>query len=193
MPVPLDTENAAAEALLLARIGSGDRTAFRELYASYSTPLFSFALRLVGDRATAEEMLQDAFIKIWRHARDYDPRKSRAFTWAVTIARRTCIDHLRSRRASLSFAPLPEVTNTIEFATAETARRFAEVRETSESVDRALRNIPEDRRRALELALFSELTHVEIADQLAQPLGTVKSWIRRGLLDLRATLSEAKS
>ncbi|HWA86917.1 MAG TPA: sigma-70 family RNA polymerase sigma factor [Opitutus sp.] len=191
--MPPDTDTSAAEVLLLARIGAGDRAAFRDLYARYSAPLFSFALRLVGDRAAAEELLQDAFIKIWRHAGDYDPRKSRPFTWTVTIVRRTCLDHLRARRSSPAFSPLSaETSNSIDFTTAETARRSAEARETSQRVDQALRGIPGEQRRALELALFSEFTHAEIARQLAQPIGTIKSWIRRGLLDLRASLSEAQ-
>ncbi len=192
--MPPDADSSAEEAFLLARIGAGDRAAFRDLYARYSTPLFSFTLRLVGERATAEELLQDAFIKIWHHAGDYDPHKSRAFTWAVTIVRRTCIDHLRSRRSAPSFAPLPlETERCAEFTTAETARRTAEAHETTRNVDRALQNISGDRRRALELALYSELTHAEIARQLVQPIGTVKSWIRRGLLELRTTLAQAKS
>ena len=192
--MPPDADTSAAEAFLLARIGAGDRAAFRDLYARYSAPLFSFALRLVGDRAAAEELLQDAFVKIWRHAADYDPRKARPFTWAVTIVRRTCIDHLRARRAAPALAPLsPETANTIDFTTPETARRSAEARETAQQIDRALRGVSAERRRALELALFSELTHAEIARQLAQPIGTIKSWIRRGLLDLRATFSEANS
>ncbi|HVU23270.1 MAG TPA: sigma-70 family RNA polymerase sigma factor [Opitutus sp.] len=192
--MPPDADPFAAEAFLLARIGAGDREAFRELYARYSIPLFSFAVRLVGDRGAAEELLQDAFVKIWRHAGDYDARKSRAFTWAVTILRRTCIDHLRARRSAPALSPLsPETANTIDFTTAETARRSAEARETSQQVQRALAAAAPSQRRALELALFSELTHAEIARQLEQPIGTVKSWIRRGLLDLRATLSEARS
>ncbi|MCF3648140.1 RNA polymerase sigma factor [Synoicihabitans lomoniglobus] len=192
--MPPDADSSAEEAFLLARIGAGDRAAFRDLYARFSTPLFSFTLRLVGDRATAEELLQDAFVKIWHHANDYDPHKSRAFTWAVTIVRRTCIDHLRRRRSAPSFTPLPlETEGGADFATAETARRTAEAHETSRNVDRALEHISGDRRRALELALYSELTHAEIARQLVQPIGTVKSWIRRGLLELRTTLAQAKS
>ncbi len=188
-----DADSVAAEAFLLARIGAGDRAAFGDLYARYSAPLFSFALRLVGDRATAEELLQDAFVKIWRYARSYDPDKSRPFTWSVTILRRTCIDHLRSSRAAPTFALLPdEVANAADLATAETARGTAEAHENAQRVEQALGRLGGDRQRALELALFSDLTHNEIADRLAQPIGTVKSWIRRGLLDLRATLSDTQ-
>jgi RNA polymerase sigma-70 factor (ECF subfamily) len=192
--VPPDADNSAAEAFLLARIGAGDRAALRELYAHYGAPLFSLAVRMLGDHADAEEALQDAFVKIWRHAAGYDPVKSRPFTWAVTILRRTCIDRLRARRSAPPLAPLsPETANPIDFTTAEAARRSAEAHETAQSVDRALLGLAGDQRRALELALFSDLTHAEIARQLDHPVGTIKSWIRRGLLDLRAALAELKS
>jgi len=186
------SENEAIfeETRLLAEIGAGDREAFRQLYARYSTSLFSLAIRLVGDNGTAEELLQDAFVKIWLHAATYDARKSRPFTWAVTILRRTCIDHLRRRRRVPANLPLPgDDTATADFATAATARDASETREDSARVLSALAEISPHQRHALELALFTELTQVEIAAQLAQPVGTVKSWIRRGLLDLRASLN----
>ncbi|MEO7702543.1 MAG: sigma-70 family RNA polymerase sigma factor [Opitutus sp.] len=180
-----------AEIQLLARIGVGDRVAFRELYGLYSAPLFAFAVRLVNDRSAAEELLQDSFVKIWRHANGYDPRKSRPFTWAVTILRRTCIDYLRRHRAAPTLIPLAtEVDRSSEFATKETPRRFAVSSETSHQVQDALAEISPDQRQALELALYSELTHAEIARQLNQPIGTIKTWIRRGLLDLRTTLAK---
>ena len=98
--MPHEPENAAAieEGGLLALTGQGDREAFRLLYARYSAPLFSLAVRIVGNTGEAEELMQDAFVKIWKNAASFDSRKSRPFTWAVTIMRRTCIDHLRKRR-----------------------------------------------------------------------------------------------
>ena len=189
--MPLPPENAAIleEARLLAQAGAGDRTAFRQLYARYSAPLFSLAMRMVGDRSEAEEVLQDTFVKIWRHAAAYDPRQSRPFTWAVTILRRTGIDHLRKRRrAPLTTARPDDLIP--DHATGENIRQTAEAREDSARVRSALAEISPDQRRALELALYSEMTHVEIARHLTQPVGTVKSWIRRGLLDLRTTLTD---
>ena len=191
MPIPSENENACEETSLLARIGAGDREAFRELYARFSTPLFSLALRLVGDRGEAEELLQDAFVKIWRHAADFDARKSRPFTWAVTILRRTCIDHLRKHRRAPVSAPLPDDdTASADFSPRALSPHAAEVREDAERIQAALAEISAPQRLALELALFSQLTHVEIAARLRQPVGTIKSWIRRGFLDLRATLHD---
>ena len=189
--MPLPPENAAIieEVRLLAQAGAGDRAAFRQLYARYSAPLFSLAVRLVGDRGEAEEVLQDTFVKIWRHAAAYDSRLSRPFTWAVTILRRTGIDHLRKRRRAPFTTPLPDDA-ALHHTTGENIRQAAEAREDSARVRGALVEIPPNQRRALELALYSELTHAEIARQLGQPVGTVKSWIRRGLLDLRTTLTD---
>jgi RNA polymerase sigma factor (sigma-70 family) len=191
--MPLAPENAAVteEASLLAQTGAGDREAFRQLYTRYRVPLFSLAVRIVGHRGEAEELVQDAFVKIWRHAATYDARKSRPFTWAVTIMRRTCLDHLRKRRNSPIAAPLADDAGAgREPHAGDAVRQATDARETTARVHAALAEVAPEPRHALELALFSDLTQAEIAHHLAQPLGTVKSWIRRGLLDLRATLTD---
>lgn len=189
--MPSTVSEVADEVRLLAAVGKGDREAFRDLYSRYSTPLFSLAVRLVGDTGAAEEALQDTFVKIWNHAADYDARKSRPFTWAVTVLRRTCIDYLRKNSRAPAAVPLPEDDSTpTELSTGETIRLTAEARETSERAHAALAAIAPPQRTALELALFSTLTQSEIAKRLSLPIGTVKTWIRRGLLDLRATLGE---
>lgn len=188
--MPSSEPEVREEIALLAAIGRGERGAFRGLYARYSAPLLSLALRFVGDRGAAEEVLQDAFVKIWQHAGGYDSRLSRPFTWAVTIVRRTAIDHLRKHRhAAAVHARREEVPASAESATRETA----EARETAEQLHRILTTIAPPQRDALELALFSTLTHVEIAARLAQPVGTVKTWIRRGLRELHATLNASPS
>jgi len=190
--MPSSESEVREEIALLAAIGRGGREAFRELYGRYSAPLFSLALRFVGDTGAAEEVLQDACLKIWRNAGSYDAEKSRPFTWAVTILRRTAIDHLRKHQRTPAPLPLP----TDDFAPAEltlgeNARRTAEGNETSARVRGVLATLASPQRDALELALFSTFTHAEIAARLAQPLGSVKTWIRRGLSDLRQTLSSS--
>lgn len=188
---PLETDHRE-ELNLLAAIAAGDRGAFRRLYACYSAPLFSLALRLLGDAGAAEEALQDTFVKIWRHAAGYDAHQSLPFTWAVTILRRTCIDQLRRHHRRPAALPLPDDdTAPAGFSTPETARQAAEGRESADRLLATLAAIPPPRRNALELALFSTLTHAEIAARLAQPVGTVKTWIRRGLLDLRHSLNHS--
>ena len=192
--MPHEPENAAAieEGGLLALTGQGDREAFRLLYGRYSAPLFSLAIRILGNTGEAEELMQDAFVKIWKNAAFYDSRKSRPFTWAVTIMRRTCIDHLRKRRHLPATTPLPDDAGaTPNYSTGDDGRQLTEAREDSARLVEALAKISPNPRRALELALFSELTHSEIALCLEQPVGTVKSWIRRGLLDLRTALNDS--
>ncbi len=190
MPPQTDPADIVEESHLLARAGGGDREAFRLLYARFSAPLFSLALRIVGDRGEAEEMMQDAFVKIWRNAASYDARKSRPFTWAVTIMRRTCFDHLRKRRRVPATTPLAAESGTVSGLQAgENLREAIEAAEDSGHLRRALADLPAGQRAALEFALFSDKTHAEIAGALGQPIGTVKSWIRRGLVDLHRTLS----
>jgi len=194
--MPSSESEIRAEIALLAAIAGGDRAAFRELYTRYSAPLFSLALRFVSDTGTAEEVLQDACLKIWRHAGSYDAQKSRPFTWAVTILRRTAIDRLRQLKrtpAALSLShglPADDLVPA-ELALGETARRTTEANETAARVQGVLATLASPQRDALELALFSTLTHAEIATRLAQPPGSVKTWIRRGLQELRHTLSSA--
>ncbi len=189
--MPASQNEVREETALLVAAGGGDRAAFRELYGHLSAPLFSLALRLVGDAGAAEEILQDTFVKIWRHAAGYDARKAQPFTWAVTILRRTAIDHLRRHHRAPVLDALP-VEDAVP-GVSETARATAEAHETAERVRGLLATIEQPRRSALELALFSTLTHAEIATRLAQPAGTVKTWIRRGLLELRHTLSSTAS
>ncbi|HVU35851.1 MAG TPA: sigma-70 family RNA polymerase sigma factor [Opitutaceae bacterium] len=178
---------ASDEVRLLVRIGTGDREAFRLLYARFAGPLFSLILRMVDHRADAEELLQDAFVKIWRNAASYDSRKARPFTWAVMIVRRTCIDFLRNRARRPTAAPLEAADAASDVA--DTPRRTALVHDDTDQIRQAVAALPRSQRQALELALFSELTQEQIAAALGQPLGTVKSWIRRGLLDLHVTFN----
>ena len=188
--MPSSESEIREEIALLAAIGGGERPAFGELYSRYSAPLFSLALRFVGDTGTAEEVLQDSFLKIWRNAASYDAQKSRPFTWAVTILRRTAIDRLRQQKRTPAVTPLPaDDLVPAELAIGESTRRTAEANETAARVRGILASLPSPQRDALELALFSTLTHAEIATRLAQPPGSVKTWIRRGLQDLRHTLS----
>ena len=186
--MPSSEPEVLEEIRLLAAVATGERPAFRQLYTRYSPALFSLALRLLGDAGAAEEALQDAFVKIWRHAAGYDARLSRPFTWAVTILRRTCQDQLRKNRRIPDRLPLPaDDSAPAEFATAEIARRTTEWHETADLLRTGLAAIAVPQRTAVELALFSTLTHAEIAVRLDQPAGTVKTWIRRGLLELRAS------
>lgn len=168
----------------MVRIGSGDREALRQLYDQYRHPLFAIAVRMTGDFGAAEELLQDCFVKIWRSAGSYDPSRARAFTWMVTILRRGCIDYLRRRRLPAAEA------DAAEGSTGDVVRAAAAQHEKTEQVAHALENLAEGPRAALELALFGGFTYDEIARRLGRPLGTVKAWIRRGLVTVRSELQD---
>ncbi len=178
------------DADLLLRTAAGDEAAFGQLYDRFAPGLYSVVLRMVRDEREAEDILQDGFSHIWRRASTYDPARSGAFTWAVMVLRNKAIDRLRVRM---------RIERTLEKATAEfrhfpdaddAAALEPQMREQRALVRKALTQIPDEQREAVQLAFFTGLTHEEIAGQLNAPLGTVKARIRRGLLRLRDFLKE---
>ncbi|HTL55190.1 MAG TPA: sigma-70 family RNA polymerase sigma factor [Candidatus Limnocylindrales bacterium] len=179
----------AAQARLLQRVAGGDLGAVSELYDQIAAPLFSVAVRILGDTADAEEVVQDVFVQIWEKAGTFDVGLGSAFHWALSITRHRCIDRLRSRARR---------TRLVEEFQTNMVTSVSTTLESTSSLDsddtRALRNamnnLPEDQQQAIELAFFGGKTHLEIAEFLNQPLGTVKARIRRGMLKLRESLQE---
>ena len=177
------------DAQLLLRTAAGDEAAFAALYDRFAPGLFSMIVKMTHDEKEAEDVLQEGFTHIWRRAATYDPARSSPFTWAVMILRHKAIDRLRVRQ---------RLARTVEKATVEFAH-FAETDDVSAGdvvrhddgaqVRTALGQIPDEQRRAVELAFFGGLTHEQIATQLATPLGTIKARIRRGLMRLRDCLT----
>lgn len=175
---------------LMAQIAQSDQAAFSGLYDRLSGPLYSLALKMLGDAAEAQDALQEACLQIWRRASSYDSTKSSVFSWAVVILRSRIIDRLRARGRRLRvIVPLNQSGD--EPAEVSVASTTANASDTAHKNDEAsrvrsiLNQLPIEQREAIELAFFSDLTHHEIAARLAQPLGTVKARIRRGLLRLR--------
>jgi RNA polymerase sigma-70 factor, ECF subfamily len=178
----------------LARVVSGDQSAFSELYDRLSGPLYSLALRMLGDATEAQDALQDAFLQLWRRAAIYDAEQSSVFSWAVLLTRSRVIDRLRARGRRLrvvvsSTADDDSRARTADASTAESAADTADRNEAAGRVRSVLSKLPAEQREAIELAFFSDLTHHEIAAQLGQPLGTIKARIRRGLLKLRERIA----
>ncbi|HYN85127.1 MAG TPA: sigma-70 family RNA polymerase sigma factor [Pyrinomonadaceae bacterium] len=178
-------QSDAAEAALIERVARGDESAFAPLYDRYSPILFGLLLRILRDRPEAEDCLQEVFLQIWQRAPSFDPARGRPFTWLVTLARSRAIDRLRSTgaRARTEQAAVAEQTDVIADADAEAFRS-----EQGAFVRGALAEIPEEQRRALLLAYFEGLSQSEIAARLGQPLGTVKTRMRTGLMRLRELL-----
>jgi RNA polymerase sigma-70 factor (ECF subfamily) len=177
-----------AQAQLLVRTASGDLQALSDFYDHIAGPLFSVALRILGNAAEAEEIVQDAFVQIWEKASSFDPLLGSAFHWALSITRHRAIDRLRSsqRRARL----VEELQARAEGAPPAVPPPDSDalIAEEAKAVRSALSSLPQDQRQALELAFFGGLTHPEIAELLHEPLGTIKARIRRGLLKLRHSL-----
>lgn len=161
--------------LLLASAG-GDRVAFRRLYDLTNGRLFGMAMLLLRRRDVAEDALQDAYLRIWSRARSFDPQRGAAWPWIIQIVRNAAVDRLRQDRRLLD-----DVSDHAETLIAATVPVDASL-----DVARALGTLPDDQRSAVVLMYMHGLTCQEIAGHLGAPLGTVKSWIRRGAGRLHA-------
>ncbi len=184
------TDDASIEAELIRRIAAGERGAFDELYNRYSRPLFSYAFKFLRDRMIAEEVLQDAFVKIWRTAPRYNPALSRPFSWAVLVTKRLCIDQLRRLKPE-SIVEDPMALQSNE-AVLSQQRDPSETVAVSEEIGRMrtmLDKLPQAQKDSLSLAISKGLTQQEISDALGMPLGTVKTSMRRGMQRLRQLMS----
>ena len=181
----MNTESASA-AHLIRQVANQERDAFSQLYDRFSTLVFTLALRMLRARSDAEDLLQEVFVQIWRQARSYSAERGSPEAWIVNIARSRAIDKIRSiRRMEKSFVltddpARAESSDNVESSAAESEARMA--------MNSALANLPETQRKVLELAYFDGLTQTEIANRLAEPLGTIKTRMRSGIQRLRGML-----
>lgn len=168
-----------------------DVQAFETLYERYGDLVFSVALRIIGDTAAAEDAVQEVFLRLWRRPDTYNVERGRFLTWLLSIARNRAIDERRSRgrrqRHEAAAAPLEGV---VAFGDSDDPLLGALLADERETIRRALTLLPIEQRQAIELAYFAGLTQQEIATQLHQPLGTIKTRIRLGMQKLRATLTQ---
>src|SRR5215831_13285818 len=185
-----ETTQQIADREMLLRVSHGDQAAFSELYDRLSGPLYSIALKMLGDPSDAQDALQEVFVQIWSRAKTYDSEKSSVFSWAVLMTRSRAIDRLRARDRRLRVVAGPATDETMladatDASTAESAADTVDKNDEAAHVRSLLNNLPSEQRQAIDLAFFGHLTHHEIASRLGQPLGTIKARIRRGLLKLR--------
>ena len=170
---------------LLARTALGDRAAFAALYEATRSKLFAVSLRIVRERALAEEALQDSFVSIWNRAGDYTPARSAATTWMAAIVRNRSLDIVRRAREE------PDVDDALAALIVDESAappREAQDRAAANSLRDCLAKLDPEQRQSIALAFFHGLTHSELAAHLGRPLGTVKTHVRRGLLKLRECL-----
>jgi RNA polymerase sigma-70 factor (ECF subfamily) len=181
--VPSAAPNATtSDLMLVTAIRSGDQSAMAALYDRYSSIVYSVALRVLQDTGAAEDVLQDIFMQLWRNPGAFDASRGNMASWLGVIARHRAIDALRRRR--------PE--NDIEDVVVSVEPDLASKTDRSRAMDKvrgALQAMPAPQRSALEMAYFEGLTHTEIAEKTGEPLGTIKTRIRSGLLSLRKVVA----
>lgn len=186
---PTDAQRAA-EVALIRRVQDGDASAISDLYARFGGPLYSLAYQVVRDATSAEDVVQETFMALWRDSRRFDPTKGSAAAWLFSLARHKAIDLLRRETTARSRSV--EVDLTLEAAEDDVeGETWWRIRRDRIRV--VLRDLPEMQREAVELAFFAGLTHVEVAERLGVPLGTAKTRIRSGLLRLRDLLGDSVS
>ena len=169
----------------LARVAGRARRALRQVYAMTSAKLFGICLRICADRDAAEDILQDVYIKVWNRADRFDAGRASPITWLCAIARNTAIDWCRSSRrpgmapeeAAAEVADAAPLADMVIERDQHSARMFA-----------CLDELEARQRVAIRSAFLDGLTYAQLADRMAVPLGTMKSWIRRGLLKLKGCL-----
>jgi len=176
------------DATLVSRLLQKDVSAFEQLYARHSRAVYSLVLRILQQAGTAEEVVQDVFLQLWRNAERYDASRGPFIPWLLTLARNRALDTLRlkserQRRLEKQTEELPPLIS----VPPEFEKKLDEKRR-AEEVRTLMSFLNPQQRKAIELAYFEGLTHSEIAEALKEPLGTVKSWIRNGLLRLKEGL-----
>ena len=184
---PSDSSGVSLDAALVRRLLQRDVSAFEELYDRHSRLVFALVQRILQQASTSEEVVQDVFLQLWRNAAQYDQSRGPFVPWLLTLARNRALDQLRlkserQRRREDQTEELPPVVTMPDFeGSLDEQRRAKRVRELMAALN-------PQQKRAIELAYFEGLSHSEIANALKEPLGTVKSWIRNGLLRLKEGL-----
>jgi len=181
-------ESQAEDVESLRRVVSGDQGAAAVLYDRHARPLYSLILRILGDETEAEDVLQEVFVQAFRQAGRYDASRGVVAAWLLMMARSRAIDRLRARRSRVEGRTGEvQVLNDVPDAKPDVASAMLD-EERTRLVREALAELPLLQRMAIELAYYEGLSHTEIAERLEQPLGTVKTRIRLGLLKLRDVL-----
>jgi RNA polymerase sigma factor (sigma-70 family) len=180
--------NRSLIAAALGRIPEGDRAALQTVYRLTSAKLFGVCLRILGERGEAEDVLQEVYVTVWRKAADFDASRASPMTWLIAIARNRAIDRLRSTRQSRNMDPIDAATE-IADATAGADSAIESVQEHAR-LHSCLDGLASHERAALRGAFFDGNTYEDLAARMKVPLGTMKSWIRRAMIKLKACLEQ---
>ena len=193
------TDRSKELAQLLARSALGDRTAFKRVYELSSGHLFAVILRIQRDRDLAEDLLQEVYVNAWKAAGSFDAQRAQPLTWLTHIARNKAIDGLRRTQAQPRLESLhhddddddrPDAAERMA-DTAPGPAALLEAASDARQLGHCMQGLSAQQRQSVALAFFDGLSHAEVASQLHQPLGTVKSWVRRALATLKTCLERA--
>ena len=180
MAQPKDIEN------LIARVALGDRAAFSTLYDLTSAKLFGVALRVLNNRANAEDVLQETYMKVWRHAGRYMSNGMSPMTWLITIARNTAIDRLRAGRDT---ADLDDLADRLADS-GPTPEQSAVAAGEAARITACLDQLEADRSQAVRGAYLQGLSYADLAQKFNVPLNTMRTWLRRSLISLRECMEQ---
>ena len=183
-PASMTTPARGELARLLERVAGGDRGALPALYDRTSAKLYGICVRLLGNEAEAEDALQDAYVTVWRNAGRFDPAKASPITWLAVVARNKAIDRLRRRKL-----PTEQIDSAADIADdSPTAFDLVQQDQDAARLSGCLDELEEKARTMIRAAFLDGASYPELAEREGVPLGTMKSWIRRGLLRLRGCL-----
>jgi RNA polymerase sigma-70 factor (ECF subfamily) len=173
-------------AAAINRVAAGDQAALRLVYAETSAKLFGVCLRILGERSEAEDVLQEVYLTVWRKAASFEESVASPITWLVAIARNRSIDRLRASGSSRASLPIEAAAEIPDPGLSAVER--LEIGEDQARLRDCLHELEERQSTAIRAAFLDGFTYDELAAKANVPLGTMKSWIRRGLLKLRACL-----
>jgi RNA polymerase sigma-70 factor, ECF subfamily len=180
--------DSADEIQLVERLRAGDQTALNIVYDRYSGVVYALALRIIGQTAEAEDVVVDSFWQVWQQAANYDAARGQLRTWIVTIARSRALDRLRALRRAPTVSAEENFDIGAEASTEDDPEQQTWLAEQSVIVRQALATLPREQREALALAYYCGLSQSEVAEHLGEPLGTIKTRIRLGMIKLREQL-----
>jgi RNA polymerase sigma-70 factor (ECF subfamily) len=190
MPTPSPHPDSGLLADQLARVALGDRAAFRRVYEMSSAHLFGVALRILNRRDLAEEVLQESFVSVWHKASDYRPSVAAPMTWLISVVRNRALDLVRSA-AMRHETSLPQNEDGTEYDTQDEKGNLLDMFEQATealAVRGCMDTLDASHRQSLALAYYHGMSHSEVAEHMAAPLGSVKAWVRRGLDRLKRCL-----
>ena len=172
----------------LKSVAEGDRAALQEVYRRTSAKLFGICLRILGDRMEAEDALQEVYVSLWRRAGSFDPDRASPISWLATFARNRAIDRLRSSSRARQTASIDEASAIPDAQPGAFAQLAG--KQESQRLSGCIDGLEERQRGAIRSAFFDGFTYAELAARTNTPLGTMKSWVRRGLAQLKACLEQ---